>query len=425
MDRRLAVKTGELFLPGAAYVRRNPRFEAERDRKLELAGRLRSLMTAVESGAEFRSRLDALLSSLPEPDWPPLVSETHSRWLKVLASSHEASFRQGLAGFLSSTDDPVQRFDRFVRTTKAAGIDERPRAALAFGSLFNFAVEPRSLPIIQPRLFERIEQRLGWQRIAEGGLTERYEDHLAFARNIEAAMRSAGIPLRDMLDVQSLILATSEHTSSWAPEVEHLRKSFGTRAADLTERAMEFSALQKPEELCQLLNLVERQRLESVVEIGTYGGGTLLCWCQLAEPEATIVSVDLPGGAFGGGYTPERREEMRRLFPRAGQKLHLIGKDSHESSTVEAVKECLQGREVDLLFIDGDHTYEGVKQDFEMYGPLVKRSGLIAFHDILPNPLGHNFQVAPFWREVKNRHRHVELVAGPSCGGGIGVAWQR
>jgi predicted O-methyltransferase YrrM len=38
---------------------------------------------------------------------------------------------------------------------------------------------------------------------------------------------------------------------------------------------------------------------------------------------------------------------------------------------------------VDLIFIDGDHSYEGVKQDFEIYAPLVRSDGLIAFHDIL------------------------------------------
>jgi len=40
----------------------------------------------------------------------------------------------------------------------------------------------------------------------------------------------------------------------------------------------------------------------------------------------------------------------------------------------------------DFLFIDGDHTYEGVEGDFEMYSPLVRRGGIIAFHDIVPGP---------------------------------------
>jgi len=36
----------------------------------------------------------------------------------------------------------------------------------------------------------------------------------------------------------------------------------------------------------------------------------------------------------------------------------------------------------DLIFIDGDHSYEGVKQDFLLFKPLLKKSGVIALHDI-------------------------------------------
>jgi predicted O-methyltransferase YrrM len=43
-------------------------------------------------------------------------------------------------------------------------------------------------------------------------------------------------------------------------------------------------------------------------------------------------------------------------------------------------------KRLDFLFIDGDHTYEGVKQDFEMYTPLVRKGGLVAMHDIVPPP---------------------------------------
>jgi len=54
--------------------------------------------------------------------------------------------------------------------------------------------------------------------------------------------------------------------------------------------------------------------------------------------------------------------------------------DSHNPETVGKLKVRLAGRPIDLLFIDGDHTYNSVKQDYELYGPLVKH--LIALHDI-------------------------------------------
>lgn len=39
--------------------------------------------------------------------------------------------------------------------------------------------------------------------------------------------------------------------------------------------------------------------------------------------------------------------------------------------------------EIDVLFIDGDHTYAGVKHDLETYGPLVKDGGKIVMHDVV------------------------------------------
>src|SRR5262249_46382420 len=38
---------------------------------------------------------------------------------------------------------------------------------------------------------------------------------------------------------------------------------------------------------------------------------------------------------------------------------------------------------IDLLFIDGDHSYEGVKHDWEAFSPFVQPFGLVIFHDTL------------------------------------------
>jgi predicted O-methyltransferase YrrM len=77
----------------------------------------------------------------------------------------------------------------------------------------------------------------------------------------------------------------------------------------------------------------------------------------------------------------------------------------------------------DFLFIDGDHSYEGVKQDFEMYSHLVTSGGLIAFHDTLQRPDAPNPGVAGFWKEIKSSYRHKEFTEEPYVWGGIGVVW--
>lgn len=73
------------------------------------------------------------------------------------------------------------------------------------------------------------------------------------------------------------------------------------------------------------------------------------------------------------------------------------------------VKSILNGENLDFIFIDGDHTYKGVKKDFEMYSKLVKR-GIIAFHDIVPGPKQNVGDVPKFWKEIKNKFKHKELV---------------
>ena len=41
----------------------------------------------------------------------------------------------------------------------------------------------------------------------------------------------------------------------------------------------------------------------------------------------------------------------------------------------------LQDIKIDVLFIDGDHTYEGVKKDFDLYSNLLSENGIIVIHD--------------------------------------------
>jgi predicted O-methyltransferase YrrM len=87
-----------------------------------------------------------------------------------------------------------------------------------------------------------------------------------------------------------------------------------------------------------------------------------------------------------------------------------------------SINEILQGYKLDFLFIDGDHSYEGVKKDFEMYSPLVRSGGLIAFHDI--TPCGPPKEVFKYWEEVKESYVHKELIHKTGQGAmGIGVVW--
>jgi predicted O-methyltransferase YrrM len=179
--------------------------------------------------------------------------------------------------------------------------------------------------------------------------------------------------------------------------------------------------IQQPVEIRGLLAEVARLRPSTVVEIGTASGGTLFLLTRAASAAATIVSIDLPGGAFGGGY-PIWRAPLYRSFARPGQSIHLLRRDSHDPATLDALKQVLGARTVDFLLIDGDHTYEGVKKDYEMYKSLVSPGGMIGFHDIVPHSAESGCEVNRFWREFSARCKTQEFVEDwDQRFGGIGI----
>lgn len=172
-----------------------------------------------------------------------------------------------------------------------------------------------------------------------------------------------------------------------------------------------------------VLDYAEQSKQEDMItlEIGTKFGGTFYIWCSLFNMEGDLnISIDMSDGGIHGGISEEEMDKRDRWFKRSFGNCHFIRGDSHDVNTrFELFKivhnntsfnqkypEMEDGR-IDFLFIDGDHSYEGVKQDFEMYSPFVKPGGLIAFHDIndTQRHRDRNVNVAKFWNEIKNDPR--------------------
>lgn len=189
----------------------------------------------------------------------------------------------------------------------------------------------------------------------------------------------------------------------------------------LAEKAMLMGAIQKPSELNDMLQLIKDKPLKTVVEIGTARGGVLYALCRLAAKNATIVSIDLPNGPFGSGFVVTD-DATFKTFAQGQQNLHFLKKDSHRESTKKMLLELLGKRKIDFLFIDGDHRYEGVKKDWEMYSPLVREGGFIGLHDIVYHPKVPDCQVDKLWKEIKPKYTHVEFIdPNDPTWAGIGV----
>ena len=174
-------------------------------------------------------------------------------------------------------------------------------------------------------------------------------------------------------------------------------------------------------EIERLLHELERRRPRTILEIGTANGGSLYLFCEVAAPDALIVSVDLPGGLFGGGYEATR-EPLYAAFARPGQRLELVRADSHDPETKRRVDALLSSGDVDFLFIDGDHSRDGVEADYRTYSPLVTAGGAIALHDVHPGPISLVGGVPEFWSALKPTVPARELVESDGQEGyGIGL----
>lgn len=193
-----------------------------------------------------------------------------------------------------------------------------------------------------------------------------------------------------------------------------------SRGIKVGRLAIRKGAMQKLSEVAPFLALIGHPR--TVVEIGAGKGGMLAAYCAVAADDATIVSVDLEGGAFGKGVTDAELRSRANARPR--QKLHLVRAHSGDRETYQRVAKLVPSL-IDVLVIDGDHTYDGVSTDYRLYSPLVARGGVIALHDILPHSVETECQVDRFWAELTGPGRREivspnELQNGGTWGG-IGI----
>src|SRR6266487_4841696 len=108
--------------------------------------------------------------------------------------------------------------------------------------------------------------------------------------------------------------------------------------------------LQVPSELHHFANIIAALRPEKVMEIGTFKGGTLCVLCRLSSPTADIISVDLPSGKFGGGYSA-MRSFLYRSCCKYSQAMHLIRGDSHSNEILTRVKSITQSLDILLLMV--------------------------------------------------------------------------
>jgi len=168
----------------------------------------------------------------------------------------------------------------------------------------------------------------------------------------------------------------------------------------VTQLREDFEIVQNIREFEGLLEFVNKLKPKFIIEIGTERGGSLQAWNDVLGKDGYLIGIDLSNTV--------KWDKFEKTCS-----LKFIEGDSSSEEIINKVNDYMNKHHhcpafVDFLFIDGDHTYEGVKKDFDNYHGLVRKGGLIAFHDIYMSQDGSE-AVSKFWNEIKTSYPSKEL----------------
>ena len=159
--------------------------------------------------------------------------------------------------------------------------------------------------------------------------------------------------------------------------------------------------------------LIASARPRLLVELGTQAGISYCAFCQAVQELGTATrcyAIDTwQGDPQAGLYGPEVLVDLRRHHDaRYGAFSQLV------QSTFDAAVERFEDGSIDLLHIDGYHTYDAVRHDFETWRPKLSDTAIVLFHDTARRE--HQYGVWRLWQELSAEYPHFDFTHGNGLG---------
>ena len=129
---------------------------------------------------------------------------------------------------------------------------------------------------------------------------------------------------------------------------------------------------------------IMKEKCKNYLEIGTHYGHSM---CNMLQSNYNTKYMGIDIFKKWGDSKIINMEKLAndniKLFNKKKYDCKLIKANSQDKSTINIVKDYFPNG-IDILFIDGDHSYNGIINDFNNYFPLVNKDGYIIFDDYLP-----------------------------------------
>ena len=159
--------------------------------------------------------------------------------------------------------------------------------------------------------------------------------------------------------------------------------------------------------------IVRRLRPQTIVELGSYSGSSLAAFCQGVEAvglNTKCFGIDLwKGDIHMGEFDESVYQGITNYMSRRYPDICILIRQEFNDAV-----DFFDDKSIDLLHIDGTHTYEAVSNDYYTWLPKISDRGVILFHDTNATyetigVAARNFGVRDFFDFIKDRHPHFEF----------------